>query len=139
MEQVFSAVSSLLKLHRATQQRNLGIRTYKVLPLTASSGLIEFVPNTMPLHEFLMPAHERYYPRDMKGGQCRKEIFNVQSRSVDTRISTYRSVTDRFHPVMKYFFMEYFINNLPENSTIVFKWSLKEAYNKLNYMLNSKM
>lgn len=108
MEQVFAAVSSLLKLHRSAQQRNLGIRTYKVLPLTASSGLIEFVPNTIPLHEFLMPAHERYYPKDLKGSQCRKEIFNVQSRNIDTRISTYRKVTDRFHPVMKYFFMEYF-------------------------------
>ncbi|KAF4462358.1 serine threonine- kinase tel1 [Fusarium albosuccineum] len=110
MEQVFSAVSSLLKLHRTTQQRNLGIRTYKVLPLTASSGLIEFVPNTIPLHEFLMPAHERYYPRDLKGSQCRKEIFGVQSRTVETRISTYRKVTDRFHPVMRYFFMEHFMD-----------------------------
>ncbi|OAQ99493.1 hypothetical protein LLEC1_02257 [Akanthomyces lecanii] len=108
MEQVFAAVSSLLKHHRSAQQRNLGIRTYKVLPLTASSGLIEFVPNTIPLHEFLMPAHERYYPKDLKGSQCRKEIFNVQNRNIDTRISTYRKVTDRFHPVMKYFFMEYF-------------------------------
>lgn len=108
MEQVFAAVSSLLKYHRSAQQRNLGIRTYKVLPLTASSGLIEFVPNTIPLHEFLMPAHERYYPKDLKGSHCRKEIFNVQNRNIDTRISTYRKVTDRFHPVMKYFFMEYF-------------------------------
>ncbi|TQV91433.1 hypothetical protein V2A60_008921 [Cordyceps javanica] len=108
MEQVFAAVSSLLKHHRSAQQRNLGIRTYKVLPLTATSGLIEFVPNTIPLHEFLMPAHERYYPKDLKGSQCRKEIFNVQNRNIDTRISTYRKVTDRFHPVMKYFFMEYF-------------------------------
>ncbi|KID73239.1 Serine/threonine-protein kinase tel-1, partial [Metarhizium brunneum ARSEF 3297] len=110
MEQVFAAVSSLLKLHRSTQQRNLGIRTYKVLPLTASSGLIEFVPNTIPLHEFLMPAHERYYPRDLKGSQCRKEIFNVQNRTTETRLSTYRKVTDRFHPVMRYFFMEYFVD-----------------------------
>ncbi|ATY67317.1 phosphotidylinositol kinase [Cordyceps militaris] len=108
MEQVFAAVSSLLKHHRSAQQRNLGIRTYKVLPLTATSGLIEFVPNTIPLHEFLMPAHERYYPKDLKGSQCRKEIFSVQNRNIDTRISTYRKVTDRFHPVMKYFFMEYF-------------------------------
>ncbi|OAA53408.1 Ataxia-Telangiectasia Mutated [Cordyceps fumosorosea ARSEF 2679] len=108
MEQVFAAVSSLLKHHRSAQQRNLGIRTYKVLPLTATSGLIEFVPNTIPLHEFLMPAHERYYPKDLKGSQCRKEIFNVQNRNMETRISTYRKVTDRFHPVMKYFFMEYF-------------------------------
>ncbi|KAF5681045.1 serine threonine kinase tel1 [Fusarium heterosporum] len=110
MEQVFSAVSSLLKLHRTTQQRNLGIRTYKVLPLTASSGLIEFVPNTIPLHEFLMPAHERYYPKDLKGSQCRKEIFAVQSRTVETRISTYRKVTEKFHPVMRYFFMEHFMD-----------------------------
>lgn len=110
MEQVFAAVSSLLKLHRSTQQRNLGIRTYKVLPLTASSGLIEFVPNTIPLHEFLMPAHERYYPKDLKGSQCRKEIYNVQSRTVDTRVTTYRKVTDKFHPVMRYFFMENFVD-----------------------------
>ena len=108
MEQVFAAVSSLLKLHRATQQRNLGIRTYKVLPLTTTSGLIEFVPNTIPLHEFLMPAHERYFPKDLKGSQCRKEIFQAQSKTVENRVSVYRKVTDKFHPVMKYFFMEYF-------------------------------
>ncbi|KAH8889287.1 hypothetical protein GQ53DRAFT_222662 [Thozetella sp. PMI_491] len=110
MEQVFAAVSELLKLHRTTRQRNLGIRTYKVLPLTASSGLIEFVSDTIPLHEYLMPAHERYYPKDLKGSHCRKEISNAQTKTVENRISTYRKVTDRFHPVMRYFFMEYFVD-----------------------------
>lgn len=108
MEQVFAAVSELLKLHRPTRQRNLGIRTYKVLPLTSSSGLIEFVSNTIPLHEYLMPAHERYYPKDLKGSQCRKEISNAQTKTVETRVSAYRKVTEKFHPVMRYFFMEYF-------------------------------
>jgi ataxia telangiectasia mutated family protein len=110
MEQVFAAVSELLKLHRTTRQRNLGIRTYKVLPLTSSSGLIEFVSNTIPLHEYLMPAHERYHPKDMKGSQCRKEISNVQTKTIETRLSAYRKVTERFHPVMRYFFMEYFVD-----------------------------
>ncbi|KAI0202202.1 phosphatidylinositol 3 [Astrocystis sublimbata] len=108
MEQVFSAVSSVLKLHRSTRQRNIGIRTYKVLPLTSVSGLIEFVPNTIPLHDYLMPAHERYHPRDYKGSQCRKEISNVQTKSSEVRLATYKKVTDRFQPVMRYFFMEYF-------------------------------
>ncbi|GAW26034.1 putative serine threonine-protein kinase tel1 [Rosellinia necatrix] len=108
MEQVFAAVSSVLKLHRATRQRNLGIRTYKVLPLTSVSGLIEFVPNTVPLHDYLMPAHERYHPRDFKGSQCRKEISSVQTKSSEIRLATYKKVTDRFQPVMRYFFMEYF-------------------------------
>jgi len=108
MEQVFAAVSSLLKLHRATRRRSLGIRTYKVLPLTATSGLIEFVSNTVALHEYLMPAHEKYHPKDLKGSNCRKEIFNVQNKSIENRISIYRRVTEMFQPVMRYFFMEKF-------------------------------
>ncbi|KAI0011757.1 hypothetical protein F4779DRAFT_571164 [Xylariaceae sp. FL0662B] len=110
MEQVFAAVSSVLKLHRATQQRNLGIRTYKVLPLTSVSGLIEFVSNTIPLHEYVMPAHERYHPKDLKPGQCRKEISQVQNKATETRIAAYKKVADRFQPVMRYFFMEHFVD-----------------------------
>ncbi|KAI1758753.1 hypothetical protein GGR53DRAFT_210108 [Hypoxylon sp. FL1150] len=110
MEQVFAAVSSVLQHHRSTRQRNLGIRTYKVLPLTQASGLIEFVSNTIPLHEYLMPAHERYHPKDLKGSHCRKEISQVQSKSSEARVSTYKRVTDRFQPVMRYFFMEHFVD-----------------------------
>ncbi|EJT81195.1 hypothetical protein GGTG_01179 [Gaeumannomyces tritici R3-111a-1] len=108
MEQVFAAVSSLLKHHRATRQRNLGIRTYKVLPLTATSGLIEFVPSTQPLHDYLMPAHEKYYPKDLKASHCRREVANAQGRTVDVRVAAYRRVAERFRPVMRYFFMENF-------------------------------
>lgn len=110
MEQVFAAASSVLKFHRSTQQRNLGIRTYKVLPLTASSGLIEFVPSTIPLHEYLMPAHERYHQKDLKGSSCRKEISQVQNKSFEIRLATYKKVTERFQPVMRYFFMENFLD-----------------------------
>ncbi|KAI1771338.1 hypothetical protein F4818DRAFT_210746 [Hypoxylon cercidicola] len=110
MEQVFAAVSSVLQHHRSTRQRDLGIRTYKVLPLTQISGLIEFVSNTIPLHEYLMPAHERYHPKDLKGSQCRKEISQVQGKSSEVRVSTYKRVTDRFQPVMRYFFMEHFVD-----------------------------
>ena len=108
MEQVFDQVSSVLKSQRATRQRNLGIRTYKVLPLTATSGIIEFVPNTMPLHDYLMPAHARHFPRDMKPNVCRKHISDAQSRSSDHRIKIFKHVVDHFHPVLRYFFTERF-------------------------------
>ncbi|KAL4887390.1 hypothetical protein BJY04DRAFT_212427 [Aspergillus karnatakaensis] len=110
MEQVFEQVSSLLKEHQATRRRNLGIRAYKVLPLTSNSGIIEFVPHTIPLNEYLMPAHQRYYPKDMKPNACRKHISDVQTRSFEQRVRTYRQVTEHFHPVMRYFFMEKFNN-----------------------------
>ncbi|KAJ5893828.1 hypothetical protein N7495_005519 [Penicillium taxi] len=110
MEQVFEQVSSLLKDHQPTRQRNLGIRTYKVIPLTPSAGIIEFVPNTIPLHEYLLPAHQRYFPKDMKPNSCRKHIAEVQTRNFEQRVRTYRQVTEHFNPVMRYFFMEKFNN-----------------------------
>ncbi|KAF5864789.1 Serine/threonine-protein kinase tel1 [Aspergillus alliaceus] len=110
MEQVFEQVSNLLKDHQATRQRNLGIRTYKVLPLTSNAGIIEFVPHTIPLHDYLLPAHQKFYPKDMKPNVCRKHISDVQTRSLEQRVRTYRQVTEHFHPVMKYFFMEKFNN-----------------------------
>ncbi|OBT86494.1 hypothetical protein VE02_04917 [Pseudogymnoascus sp. 03VT05] len=108
MEQVFAQVSELLKENSSTRQRNLGIRTYKVLPLSSTAGIIEFVPNTMPLHEFLMPAHERFYPKDLRSQQCRSEIQSVQTQKLDVRVKKYLAVTDKFHPVLRYFHLEKF-------------------------------
>lgn len=110
MEQVFEQVSELLKINRSTQQRNLSIRTYKVLPLTTTAGIIEFVADTQPLHDYLMPAHERHYPKDLKGSQCRKQIGDAQNMSIEARIKTFRSVTDRFRPVMHFFFTEKYVD-----------------------------
>lgn len=108
MEQVFDQVSRLLKNHTSTRIRNIGIRTYKVLPLSTRSGLMEFVPNTLPLHTWVMPAHERYYPNDYKSDRCRKEIGACQSDSLSTRVKVWKKVTDNFHPVMRYFLLERF-------------------------------
>ncbi|KAF2011391.1 hypothetical protein BU24DRAFT_495581 [Aaosphaeria arxii CBS 175.79] len=108
MEQVFDQVSRLLKNHTATRLRNLGIRTYKVLPLSTRSGLMEFVQNTVPLHQWVMPAHEKYYPNDWRSDKCRKEIAACQSDSLSTRVKVWRKIADNFHPVLRYFLLERF-------------------------------
>jgi len=110
MEQVFEQVSDLLQRNKSTRQRNLSIKTYRVLPLTNETGVLEFVANTIPLHEFLIPAHEKYHPKDLKANACRKAISDVQTQSFDTRLKTYRQVAERFHPSMRYFFTERFPN-----------------------------
>ncbi|CZT03138.1 related to phosphotidylinositol kinase [Rhynchosporium agropyri] len=110
MEQVFEQVSELLRRNKSTRQRNLRIRTYGVLPLTQDTGVIEFVANTIPLHDFLMPAHEKYHPKDLKPNACRKAITDQHTSAPDIRIKTYRQVTERFHPAMRYFFTEKFTN-----------------------------
>jgi ataxia telangiectasia mutated family protein len=108
MEQVFEQVSVLLQKGRITGQRNLSIRTYKVIPLTASSGIIEFVPNSIPLHDYLIPAHKAYFPKDWPQSTCRNTIQQAQQASRGTRLREYRKVTEHYHPVMHYFFMHEF-------------------------------
>jgi ataxia telangiectasia mutated family protein len=108
MEQVFDQVSRLLRGHTATRIRNIGIRTYKVLPLSTRSGLMEFVPNTIPLHLWVMPAHEKYYPNDYKSDRCRKEIGQAQQDSLTTRTKVWQKCADNFHPVLRYFLLEHF-------------------------------
>ena len=110
MEQVFEQVSSLLKNHRVTQERKLQIRTYKVLPLSADAGIIEFVRDTIPLFNYLMPAHEKYYPKDWKQSTCREKIGQAVGMSVDSRTKVFRDVLNHFHPVGRYFFFERFMD-----------------------------
>lgn len=110
MEQVFEQVSDLLSDHRNTQQRKLGIRTYKVLPLSSNAGIIEFVKNTIPLNDYLMPAHQKHFPRNMKPSVCRKHIGDAQIKSREQRVKIFRQVISHFNPVLKYFFMERFPN-----------------------------
>ena len=110
MEQVFGSVSSLLRAQRATRQRDLKVRTYKVLPLTAMAGVIEFVQNTVPLHDYLLPAHQRHFPKDLKPNACRKHIHDAQGTSTDNRIKVFRKVCEQFHPVLRYFFQEKYMS-----------------------------
>lgn len=112
MEQVFAQVSELLKTDRSTRQRNLIIRTYKVLPLTAIAGIIEFVPDTRPLNDIVHPAHKLHFPKDMLLKEARQRIDDACKRRVSpkARIDVYRAVTAKVHPVMRYFFTETYID-----------------------------
>ncbi|KAG8630912.1 hypothetical protein KVT40_000052 [Elsinoe batatas] len=108
MEQVFSSVSSMLRNHTDTRRRNLHIRTYVVLPLTHTSGIIEFVPNSLPLHDFVVPAHQRYHPSDLHPDKARSEIKKAQDLPRDARLKAYQNVTAKYSPVLRHFFFERF-------------------------------
>ncbi|KAK6361624.1 Serine/threonine-protein kinase tel1 [Orbilia blumenaviensis] len=109
MEQVFEQVSELLQKSRITRQRNLGIRTYKVVPLSTTSGIIEFVLHTVPLHEYLLPAHQSYRPKDWRAPQCRNEIQKAQDKSREVRVKVFEQVMKYFQPVMRFFFFHKFV------------------------------
>lgn len=108
MEQVFEEVSKILRKHKATRQRGLRVRTYKVIPLATKSGIIEFVPNSIPIGEFLRPAHVRYYPKSYKYHAAISKIREVEKQSLEVRVAEYRKIADQTPPVMRHFFFERF-------------------------------
>ncbi|KAJ9577913.1 hypothetical protein L9F63_025226, partial [Diploptera punctata] len=83
MQQVFTILNTLLKNNKETKKRKLLIRTYKIVPLSQRSGVLEWCQNTQPLSSYLTGAngaHERYYPEDRSVKECRTLImrFNMQ-------------------------------------------------------------
>ncbi|KAF2888503.1 hypothetical protein ILUMI_17670, partial [Ignelater luminosus] len=78
MQQVFNIMNELL--HSNKQTSKLLIRTYKIVPLSQRSGILEWVPNSMSLSDYLIGeddkpgAHQIHNRSDIKPAQCRKEF-----------------------------------------------------------------
>jgi ataxia telangiectasia mutated family protein len=113
MQQMFQLVNTLLYENPETRKRRLKIRTYKVIPLTPTSGLLEWVENTIPIGEYLIGnpknqtncAHYRYHPKDWMSANCRKELTDANEKN---KYQKYLDVCDHFTPSFHHFFLENF-------------------------------
>lgn len=80
MQQVFTIMNGMLRSHKDTKKRRLNVRTYKIIPLSQRSGLLEWCSNSLPLSDYLVGpsrkkgAHERYHPKDLTPSQCRQAL-----------------------------------------------------------------
>ena len=119
MEQVFSLLNELLLLNNETKKRKLSVRTYKVVPLSQRSGILEWCQNTQPIALFLegpdkkSGAHKKYHPKELDSFQCRREMSSVGIKSgvtasLQKKLQIFKSICSRFSPAMKYFFFEKF-------------------------------
>ena len=114
MQQVFEHVNTIFSQQEVTRARQLSVRTYKVLPLTPQTGVIEWVNNTIPFGAYLTSnrtkqshgAHERYYPDDLSNQECRELLKDAQARG--NAYSAFLDICREFHPVFRFFFLEKF-------------------------------
>jgi len=80
MEQVFTAMNVMLKTQLKTKKRCLTMRTYKVVPLSQRSGVIEWCDGTQTMTEYLCGvgtpgAHTIYRPNDYEYSRCRRMMI----------------------------------------------------------------
>ncbi|XP_008053488.1 serine-protein kinase ATM [Carlito syrichta] len=114
MQQVFQMCNTLLQRNTETRKRKLTICTYKVVPLSQRSGVLEWCTGTVPIGEFLINnqdgAHKRYRPKDFSAFQCQKKMMEVQKRSFEEKYETFQDICQHFQPVFRYFCMEKFLD-----------------------------
>jgi hypothetical protein len=112
MEQVFEFVNATLMSDDQTRSRRLLIRTYKIVPLSPQTGVLQFVDNTRSLGSYLVEtksaAHERYRPQDWKHTDCRSKLRDTTQREMLPNV--YREVCENFHPVFRWFFFERYLD-----------------------------
>ncbi|XP_058145086.1 serine-protein kinase ATM [Dasypus novemcinctus] len=114
MQQVFQMCNTLLQRNTETRKRKLTICTYKVVPLSQRSGVLEWCTGTVPIGEFLVNnengAHKRYRPKDFSAFQCQKKMMDVQKKSFEEKYESFMDICQHFQPVFRYFCMEKFLD-----------------------------
>jgi len=108
MEQVFENVNITLSQDAETRKRRLSMRTYKCIPMTPQTGVIQWVENARPFGDYLMHkengAHARYYPHDWTHSECREYLKDAtDNQDKEKRLL---EIYAKFHPAFRFFFME---------------------------------
>lgn len=116
MQQVFTIMNTLLQENKETRSAKLQIRTYKVVPLSQRSGVLEWCTNTIPLSTYLVGthgvpgAHEKYRPNDYPPSVCRVKLDDVAKRKATSaeKLRIFKEICVNFKPVFHHFFLEKF-------------------------------
>lgn len=119
MQQAFNMVNGWLKHDPATRKRRLKIGTYKVVPLSQLSGVLEWCEGTQPIGQYLVraqsktikSAHVRYRPMDWNTRDCRSHLASPGGKPAKTnkqKLKAYQEICSKFKPVMRRFFTEHF-------------------------------
>lgn len=77
MQQVFTVMNGLLRSSKEAKQKNLHVKTYKIVPLTQRSGVLQWCNNSLPLCTILYRMHNKYYPQDLTVDHCRSQMGRV--------------------------------------------------------------
>lgn len=114
MQQLFCIVNELLVDWTESSKRNLGVRTYRVVPLSPFVGVMQFVENSEPFRDYLVgdetsedtAAHGRYRPQDMKHSVILSKAASLTTKPIAARSNFVRKIWPFFQPVFRFFFLE---------------------------------
>lgn len=112
MQQVCTVMNNMLRTSKETKKRKLHIRTYKIVPLSQRSGILEWCENTLPISNVLCDSgrnpgmHTKYYPDDWSVTKCRVKLQAVDREPMNVKLKAFLECCKNLHPAFHHFFME---------------------------------
>jgi ataxia telangiectasia mutated family protein len=116
MEQVFSIINEIFRESQEIKKYQLLIRTYKIVPLSRRSGILEWCEDCLPIGVYLVGsgrepgAHEKLRPQDWTVSKCRATMRDLDNFSdKNKKLEKYLEIYENFKPVFHHFFLESFL------------------------------
>ncbi|XP_063705543.1 serine/threonine-protein kinase ATM [Culicoides brevitarsis] len=107
MQQVFNIMNAMLAQNPKSAERRLQIRTYKVIPFSRRSGMLEWCSNTIPIGPILMDCHKRYRPHDKFSPNDART--RVQHSAPSDKLKIFNEIVKNLKPAFHNFFLEHFL------------------------------
>ena len=121
MQQVFGYTNEIFQQQLSTQEKHLRIVTYTIVPTSQTSGVLEWVENTLPFGDYLndrtskkgsIGSHSRYYPGEWGSTLCREHLKKASTAEEKLR---HLEEIYRFHsPSFRFFFVERYGHSVAE-------------------------
>ena len=96
IEQLFDVVNSILAKDAGARARSLKLRTYAVVPMSQSVGLLQWVPNTAPLKAVILEALS-----SLTGSQWQTVPGSEEHSDWVPRVTRKNDVVGGFHALLK--------------------------------------
>ncbi|CAK5283070.1 unnamed protein product [Mycena citricolor] len=115
MEQVFTLVNTVLAGNRETKRRSLLVRGYRIVPLGAMAGVLEFVSDTIPYLSLVKNLYRDYTPSgSWTLAKATAEVFRWKTEKIgaQARVPLMEQLLRNFRPVLRHYFTEQHKNPL---------------------------
>lgn len=108
MEQVFGQSNAFFARDPEARKRGLSVRTYNVVSLSPTSGVIEFVTDTRSLYDILDPLHRTHDDKAWTAKRARELMGKAYPKGKEARLKTFEEICTHIKPVLRFFFFEKF-------------------------------
>jgi ataxia telangiectasia mutated family protein len=94
-------------------KNHLNVVTYSIVPLSPTSGVLEWAKDTKPFGDIVKTGvHSRYYPGEWTYGKCKDLMVNAMTATQKRK--QFDEICKNITPAFRFFFAERFRHSLPQ-------------------------